>query len=141
MAQKTPAYDQVNVGDALPGFETPPLSRLTLALYCGASGDHNPIHVDIDFAHAAGMKDVIAHGMLSMGWLARVLTNWVPQTALREYSVRFAAMTFVGERIRCEGKVVEKFERNGERCARVELHTTNQDGQVKLTGEAVVALA
>ncbi len=136
----TPTFDTVNVGDAIPSFETPPLSRLTLALYCGASGDHNPIHVDIDFVKKAGMPDVIAHGMLSMAWLARVLTNWVPQTALREYSVRFAAMTQVGERITCAGKVVEKFERAGEHCVRLELSTTNADGQVKLTGDAVVAL-
>ena len=135
-----PTFDSVQVGDAIPSFETPPLSRLTLALYCGASGDHNPIHVDIDFVKKAGMPDVIAHGMLSMAWLARVLTNWVPQTALREYSVRFAAMTQVGERITCAGKVVEKFERAGEHCLRLELSTTNADGQVKLTGDAVVAL-
>lgn len=136
----TPTFDTVNVGDAIPSFETPPLSRLTLALYCGASGDHNPIHVDIDFVKKAGMPDVIAHGMLSMAWLARVLTNWVPQTALREYSVRFAAMTQVGERITCAGKVVEKFERAGEHCVRLELSTTNAEGQVKLAGDAVVAL-
>ena len=84
-------YDTIAVGDALPGLETPPISRLTLALYCGASGDHNPIHVDTDFARAAGMPDVFAHGMLSMAWLGRVLTNWVPQQDLLEYSVRFAA--------------------------------------------------
>ena len=93
------AFDAVNVGDALPAFDLPPVSRLGLALYCGASGDHNPIHVDIDFAKSAGMPDVFAHGMLSMAWLGRLLTNWVPQTALRDYSVRFAAITQVGERM------------------------------------------
>ena len=134
-------FDSVQVGDALPPFQTPPISRLNLALYCGASGDHNPIHVDTDFAHAAGMSDVIAHGMLSMAWLAHVLTQWVPQTALRQYSVRFAAMTQVGERITCSGEVVEKLHIDGQPCARVTLSTVNQDGQVKLTGEAVVALS
>lgn len=133
-------FDSVQVGDSLPPFETPPISRLALALYCGASGDHNPIHVDIDFAKAAGMPDVFAHGMLSMAWLGQVLTGWAPQTALRDYSVRFAALTHVGERIRCTGKVVEKLERNGESCVRVALVTTNQDGLVKLTGEALIAL-
>ena len=134
-------YDTIAVGDALPGLETPPISRLTLALYCGASGDHNPIHVDTDFARAAGMPDVFAHGMLSMAWLGRVLTNWVPQQNLLEYSVRFAAITHVGERITCAGKVVEKLERAGRRCVRVELSTTNQDGLLKLAGEAVLAIA
>ena len=134
-------YDTIAVGDVLPGLETPPISRLTLALYCGASGDHNPLHVDTDFARAAGMPDVCAHGMLSMAWLGRVLTNWVPQQDLLEYSVRFAAITHVGERITCAGKVVEKLERAGRRCVRVELSTTNQDGLLKLAGEAVLAIA
>ena len=134
-------FDTLQVGDRLPKFETPPVSRLALALYCGASGDHNPIHVDIDFAQASGRPDVIAHGMLSMAWLGHVLTQWAPQTALREYSVRFAAVTTVGERISCSGTVVEKLERHGERLARVELVTVNQDGVVKLTGEALVALS
>lgn len=134
-------YDTIAIGDALPGLETPPISRLTLALYCGASGDHNPIHVDTDFARAAGMPDVFAHGMLSMAWLGRVLTNWVPQQDLLEYSVRFAAITHVGERITCAGKVVEKLERAGRRCVRLELSTTNQDGLLKLAGEAVLAIA
>ena len=132
----------VHVGDALPTIELPPVSRHTLALYCGASGDHNPIHVDIDFArNEAKVPDVFAHGMLSMAWLGRLLTQWVPQSQLREYSVRFAAITQVGERIICAAQVVEKFERDGQTCARLTLTTTNAEGQVKLSGDAVVALA
>lgn len=135
-----PSFDALQVGDAIPALELPPVSRLTLALYCGASGDHNPIHVDTDFAAIAGLPDVIAHGMLSMGWLARLLTNWVPQTAIRDYSVRFAAMTQVGEKITCTGQVTEKFEVNGERRVRLSLTTANAEGQMKLSGEAVIAL-
>jgi acyl dehydratase len=123
----------------LPPLVLPPITRLTLALYCGASGDHNPIHVDTDFAKSAGMPDVFAHGMLSAAWLGRLLTNWVPQSAIRSFDVRFAAITHVGERITCTGEVAETFERDGERLARLKLTTVNQDGIVKLTGEALVA--
>jgi acyl dehydratase len=132
-------FDSLQVGDTLPGFQTEPLSRLALALYCGASGDHNPIHVDTDFAHAAGMPDVFAHGMLSAAWLGRLLTNWVPQSAVRSLDVRFAAITHVGESITCTGKVAERFEEGGQRFAKLHLSTANQDGIVKLTGEALVA--
>ncbi len=133
-------FNSVKVGDALPAFQTEPISRLALALYCGASGDHNPIHVDIDFARAAGQKDVFAHGMLSMAYLGRLLTNWVPQRSLRQYGVRFVAITQVGDRITCRGTVVEKFEADGEKRVRLELSTVDADGQVKLSGDAVVAL-
>lgn len=141
MTQQAPRYDDVKVGDSIPLLELPPISRLTLALYCGASGDHNPIHVDSDFAHSAGMPDVFAHGMLSMAWLGRTLTQWVPQSALRDFSVRFAAITQVGERITCRAQVTEKFEADGERRVRLSLTTSNAEGQVKLAGDAVVALA
>jgi acyl dehydratase len=139
-AMSAPNLDTLQPGDSLPAFTTEPISRLALALYCGASGDHNPIHVDIDFARGAGQPDVFAHGMLSMAYLGRLLTNWVPQQALREYGVRFVAITQVGERITCRGTVVEKFEAGGERRVRLELQTVNAGGQVKLSGDAVVAL-
>ena len=61
-----PTFDSVQVGDALPPLQLPPVDRTTLALFAGASGDHNPIHIDIDVARRAGMPDVFAQGMLGM---------------------------------------------------------------------------
>ncbi|HWH82837.1 MAG TPA: MaoC/PaaZ C-terminal domain-containing protein [Burkholderiaceae bacterium] len=130
-------YESVQVGDTLPALETEPISRLTLALYCGASGDHNPIHVDTDFARAAGQGDVFAHGMLGMAYLARLVTAWVPQAAIRVLSTRFVAITHVGDRIRCSGSVVEKL---ADRQVRLALTARDHSGVVKLTGEAVVEL-
>jgi acyl dehydratase len=135
-----PNFTALQVGDALPAFQTEPISRLGLALYCGASGDHNPIHVDIDFARAAGQQDVFAHGMLSMAYLGRLLTNWVPQQQLRQFGVRFVAITQVGDRITCRGTVLEKFEAEGEKRVRLELSTVDAEGNVKLSGDAVVTL-
>ena len=132
-------WNALRPGDALPALELPPISRLDLALYCGASGDHNPIHVDIDFAKSAGMPDVFAHGMLSAAWLARLLTNWVPQSAIRSLDLRFAAITQVGEHIRCTGTVAEKFEHEGRRSVRLKLTTANAEGMAKLSAEAHVA--
>src|SRR5690349_21771642 len=81
-----PKFDQLKVGDTLPPLKLAPISRHQLALYCGGSGDHNPIHVDIDFAKKFGFKDVFAHGMLSMAFLGRLVTSWVPQTRSEEHT-------------------------------------------------------
>jgi acyl dehydratase len=139
MTPTLPSWEKLTAGDALPPLQLPPITRLTLALYCGASGDHNPIHVDSDFARAAGMPDVFAHGMLSAAWLGRLLTGRVPQSAIRSLDVRFAAITHVGERITCTGTVTEKFEHEGKRCVRLQLTTANQDGMTKLAGDALIA--
>jgi len=130
----------LQVGDTLPEFLAPPITRHTLALYCGASSDHNPIHVDIDFARAAGMPDVIAHGMLGMAYLGHVLSAVTPVQALRSYGVRFVAVTHVGDSLRCTAEVVGLEEREGERVARLTLCVMDQHGQVKLLGEAEIAL-
>jgi len=133
--------DAVSVGDQLPTLQVGPLSRATLALFAGASGDHNPVHIDSDIAKAVGMADVFAQGMLSMGLLGHMLTNWVPQSQIREYGVRFATITPVLATVTCAGRVIEKFEADGETRVRVEL-TAEIDGGVRtLQGDAVVALA
>lgn len=136
-----PTHFEIKVGEELPPLQLPPITRTTLALFAGASGDHNPIHIDFDFARAAGMPDVFAHGMLSMAYLGRFLTRWVPQTRLRLFSVRFAAITPVGARLTCTGKVTEINEAGGEALARIEFGVLDDQGGVKLVGEALVALA
>jgi len=134
----TPTFDSVQVGDALPPLQLPPVDRTLLALFAGASGDHNSIHIDIDMARRAGMPDVFAQGMLGMAWLGRLLTGWVPQAQLRRFDVRFTGITHLGNAIGCTGVVTEKLA--AERCVRVRVLAQNQYGQDKIVGEAVVAL-
>ncbi len=131
----------LNVGDKLNPVVTQPISRYTLAMFCGGSGDHNPMHVDIDFAKSFGMPDVFAHGMLSMAYLAQVLTTSFPQTAIRSYGVRFASITPVKATVTCNGEITEIFEEAGEKRARLALTATIDGGVVTLQGDAVVALS
>lgn len=63
--------EHTEVGTELPALEIEKITRTTLALFGGASGDHNPMHIDIDVAKSAGLEDVFAHGMLSMAYLGR----------------------------------------------------------------------
>ena len=135
-----PNFHALTIGDTLPVLELPPINRTTLALFCGASGDHNPMHIDIDFARKGGMPDVFAHGMLSMAYLGRLLTQWVDQRQLRQFNARFAGITHLGHRISCTGKVVERFEADGEQRVKLEIQTANQYGEVKILGDAIVAV-
>ncbi|WP_131770248.1 MaoC/PaaZ C-terminal domain-containing protein [Candidatus Protofrankia californiensis] len=128
--------EKVEAGTELPPLELPPITRTTLALFAGASGDHNPIHIDVDVAKSVGLDDVFAHGMLSMAYLGRLLTNWVLQEQIRTYRVRFAAITPVHARPTCTGRVVSV----EDGLATLELAVTLADGTVTLTGDAVVAV-
>jgi acyl dehydratase len=130
----------VKLGAEIPALELPPITRTTLALYAGASGDHNPAHIDLDFAKKAGMPDVFAQGMLSMAYLGRMLTNWQSQAALRKFANRFATITHLQDVITCSGEVVELIEKNGETLARCEIKAVKANGEKTLVGEALVAI-
>lgn len=127
----------ITTGTDLPPPRLEPISRTTLALFAGASGDHNPIHIDLDVAKSAGLDDVFAHGMLSMAYLGRLLTSWVPQRAIRSYRVRFAAITPVHATPTCTGRVVSI----EDGLAAIELAVTLSDGTITLTGDAVIDVA
>ncbi|VTU26163.1 bifunctional enoyl-CoA hydratase/phosphate acetyltransferase [Variovorax sp. SRS16] len=133
-------FDGVQVDDEWPALVLPPVDRTMLALFAGASGDHNRVHIDIDFARRAGLPDVFAHGMLGMAWLGRLLTACVPPSQLRHVEVRFQSITQLGHAVRCSARVVEKLEEHGERRVRLLISSTNQHGQVTIAGMAVVAL-
>ena len=122
------------VGMELPSLQVGPITRKTLALFAGASGDHQPTHIDIDAARAKGRQDVIAHGMLMMAYLGRVLTDWVPQHRIRSYKARFVAMTPVHAVANCSGRVTAI---DGG-LATVELSIQLVDGPVVVRADAVV---
>lgn len=130
----------LKAGDKLEPLTQKPISRSTLALFAGASGDHNPIHIDIDFAKSVGLDDVFAHGMLGMAYLGRFLTLFTDQKNLRSYSVRFSSITQVGAELKCSGKVTEIFEEKDEKFMKLELSATDQNNDVKLMGDAVIAI-
>jgi len=91
----TPSFDDVKVGDELPVRHTR-LSRGDLVNYAGVAGDANPIHWDEDIAKLAGLPDVIAHGMLTMGLGAGFASAWTGDPgAVTRYAVRLSAPAIV----------------------------------------------
>lgn len=128
--------ETLTVGTELDPLKISPISRTTLALFAGASGDHNPMHIDIDVAKSAGLGDVFAHGMLSMAYLGRILTDNFDAGSIRSYRVRFASITPVHGKPTATATVVS-VENN---LATLELAVTLEDGTVTLTGDAVVAV-
>jgi acyl dehydratase len=91
----TPSFDDVQVGDELPTHHTR-LSRGDLVNYAGVAGDANPIHWDESIAKLAGLPDVIAHGMLTMGLGAGFVSAWSGDPgAVTRYAVRLSQPAIV----------------------------------------------
>ena len=130
--------DKVSVGEKIPDLVIEPVTRSTLALYAGASGDHNPIHIDLDFARKAGMNDVFAHGMLIMAYLGRAITNIAPQSSLRNFNVRFSSITNVGNVLTCSGQVKKIYNHDYMRLVVLDLMVADGSGDIKVSGTATI---
>jgi len=130
--------DNAFVGDKIPDLVIEPITRSTLALYAGASGDHNPIHIDLDFAKEAGMKDVFAHGMLIMAYLGKAVTNIIPQSNLKNFSVRFSSITNIGDILTCSGEVKKIEKNNSKKTIVLDLIVSDEFGDIKISGLASI---
>ncbi|MFA5630378.1 MAG: MaoC/PaaZ C-terminal domain-containing protein [Porticoccaceae bacterium] len=127
-------------GTVLPPLHLPPLTLDTLKTYAIASGDHAEAHVDPDVARAMGFPHAFAHGLLTMAWLGRLLTDQAPAPLLKSYSVRFTALVFVGEELTCSA-VVSGREADAEQVRfELDLQVVNGEGEVKLAGKATVSV-
>ena len=133
-------YDDVNVGDEIPALTKEPVTHLQLVKYAGASGDFNPLHTDPKVGEMIGTGGIIAHGMLIMGFVGQMLSDYVGPTALRKFGVRFKGMTHLGDVITCTGTITEKYEADGEARIAGKLQAADQNGDVKVTGTFVAAV-
>tara|TARA_B100000927_G_scaffold56962_1_gene43741 strand:- start:2754 stop:3149 length:396 start_codon:yes stop_codon:yes gene_type:complete len=129
----------LSIGDTF-NLTKEPISRTTLALFAGASGDHNPIHIDLDFVRKAGLDDVFAHGMLGMAYLGQLLTNNFSQEKIKKYSAKFISITQIGAKFSLTGHIIDEIILDGEKCLKIEIKAEDQNQDVKIAGEAIIAL-
>jgi acyl dehydratase len=133
-------FDDVKVGDELPALVKGPIEQIQLTRYAGASGDFNPIHQDDEFAKAAGMGGVFAHGMLSMGFVAQAVTDWAGAGTVRKIGVRFAALVRLKDTVTCRGRVVATSQKDGVHLVELDIWAENGKTEKVVTGKATVTL-
>lgn len=102
-------------------------TREEIAAYAEAGGDHNPIHVDDEFAKSVGLPGVIVHGMLQMGRLANLAVQAAggDPRRIKRIGVRFAGMVEPGDEVVFGGEEREE--------GRLDLWARKADGTPVLT--------
>jgi acyl dehydratase len=133
-------FEDVQVGDELPALVKEPVTLNQLVRYAGASGDFNPLHTDPKIGETIGTGGIIAHGMLIMGFVGQLLSDYVGPEALRLFNTRFKGMTHLGDTITCTGTITKKYEEEGEARIAGKVQAADQNGDVKVTGTFVAAL-
>ncbi len=127
---------ELKVGESLKEIQLAAVSRLDLIKYAGASGDFNPIHTIDEEAKKAGLPGIIAHGMWTMGNLAKLFTEFYEEGFIKDYSIRFKGMVFLNDVITLKAELLEIVENT----RRFKVLAVNQSGAEVLKGEVVYQL-
>jgi acyl dehydratase len=133
-------FESIRVGDELPALAKAPVDRVQLSRYAGASGDYNPVHVDEVYAKSVGMPSVYAPGMLIMGMLGQLISDWARGGQLRRYGVRFIKMVWPGDTVVCKGRVSDRHGSGGRYFVEIDLWAENQRGELLMKGQAAIQL-
>ncbi|PKO88885.1 MAG: hypothetical protein CVU18_06005 [Betaproteobacteria bacterium HGW-Betaproteobacteria-12] len=95
-------------GTIIAQFSPLPSAPEDLVRYAQASGDSNPLHLDLEFARQAGFDNLVVHGMLNMAHLGRLLTEHFPAERIRSFSARFEGVVLVGQRVTYRASLAER---------------------------------
>ncbi len=128
-------------GDSLPTV-TKHVTRAQVEAYADASGDHNPLHLDLIFAARTAFGRPIAHGMLTLAFVMEMMTQafgqrWLEGGRLR---VRFKGPVYHGETVSAEGKVLRETEEEGRRFLECAIALKNPKGEDVVIGTALAPL-
>jgi acyl dehydratase len=124
------------IGDSLKPVVLEPVSRIDLIKYAGASGDFNPIHTIDEEAKKAGLPGIIAHGMWTMGNLAKIFTDYLEVGFIENYSIRFKNMVFLNDVITLNS-TLDKVDAN---ILHFKVNAKNQNGVSVITGKILFKL-
>lgn len=139
----TDTFESLRVGDTIDG-PTFAVSRESIRLFCDASLDYNPLHLDDDYMKGnfgkTNFGGVIMHGMNNFGLISRMITDWAyPRDAVhRRLETRWLKPVRPGDTIRPFGILKAKQETAKSRWITVEVEVRNQKDERIATGEATL---
>jgi acyl dehydratase len=131
-------YDSLKEGDRLPELKKEPITQVQLVRYAGAAGDFNPIHTVPQYAREAGLDGTIAHGMLVMGMLGQLVSDWAGVENVVKFGVSFKSMTKPGDVLTASGEIKRKYEKDGVKFADCAIQIADEKGELKIEGKATV---
>ena len=126
----------LKIGDK---FSTPrEVTDEIIRKFAEVSGDHNPIHLDEEFAKTTRFGKRIAHGMLSGAFISAVLSNEFQGRTIVYLSqtMKFTAPVYIGDTVTATGTITKIRKDKG--IVTLETVCTNQNGETLVKGEAVV---
>lgn len=131
---------KLNVGDIIPEMTFDELTQVQLIKYAGAAGDFNPIHTVPSYAKEAGLDGTIAHGMLIMGMLGKLISDWSGIKNVVKYGVSFKSKTVPGDILTAKGEIKKITQNDGHTLINCKVFIEDALGDIKIDGKLTIKI-
>jgi 3-hydroxybutyryl-CoA dehydratase len=127
---------QFKIGDTASLSKT--ITEADIQAFADVTGDHNPIHLDEEFAAQSRFGRRIVHGMLSASLISAAIANKLPGegSIYLAQTLRFVLPVFLGDEITARVTVIDV--RPDKPILKLQTLCINQHGQTVIDGEATV---
>lgn len=135
-------FSTVEPGDPVTPLTKPPVTRVQIARFAGASQDYSPLHIDDEFAKSAGYGGVFAHGAIGLGFAVEAISRWLENGRILTVATKFQKLVWPGDILTAKGVVVdvEQDEDSGEHRINVDVWTENQNHDIVMKGQITCLL-
>jgi acyl dehydratase len=133
-------WDTIELGDPVAPLQKPPVTRVHIAKFAGASQDWSPLHLDDEFAKSAGYGSVFAHGAISLGFAVEAVHRWLENGRVLQSTATFQKLVWPSDILTAKGVVVNRYEHNGEARVDVDVWAENQNHDIVMKGQLTCLL-
>lgn len=134
--EQTLYHEDVSEGDTAPEVHIEEVTRADIVKYAGASGDFNRLHIDEPFAKAKGNESVVAHGMLTGGYVTHMISDWFGIQHIEQFRIRFQNRVMPGDSLTVTGTITDVTESTVE----ADIVVKNQNGTDVISGDVSAQL-
>ncbi|MDI9468283.1 MAG: MaoC family dehydratase [Bacillota bacterium] len=133
-SKEVKTWEELNVGDV--GRFAKTITDADVVIWCGLSGDMNPMHLDKEFSKNTRFGDIIVPGIYVLGFISAAITKLAVGNIYAQQNIRFKKPVYVGDTVTAEVSILEKLEEK--RMLRLATKCFNQKDELVLDGEALL---
>ncbi len=130
-------FEDIEEGDEITPIDMP-LSKDQVRQYAKTAGMYFPRFTDDEGAKAEGLPGMIAPGVMSMGLLSRMVSDWNPAAEIKRLGTTFRSPVLPDRNIHLRGAVTQKID--ADHTVECDLWIENDDGERWVIGTATVAV-
>ena len=141
MGQDKPCWENVSVTTQIPELVVCP-DHTQVFMFSAVTWNRHHIHYSKDAAISEGLPDIVVQRALIGNFLARLITNWIGETAeLRKIAWKVTRSALPEKDIVCRGRIKEKIDSEDEKYLICEVTASNENEELIASGDVTVVFA